>query len=189
MREMITPAERIETQFAKLGTLLRKGAIDQDVFNRKATALREEYETTTPAYEARIKAEKEQNAAMERGRQITASLITQEERHANLIEDLNQLKRKGAIDQETLNRAVDRSSEKLPAVIAMKKKLADVERKAIARKKKLAESWKKVRLATAAAAAVGAGLLIRSVNRQIDRVDALQKACLLYTSPSPRDRG
>ena len=33
-----------------------------------------------------------------------------------------------------------------------------------------------MRLATAAAAAVGAGLLVRSVNRQIDRVDALQKA-------------
>ena len=91
MKDLLTPAERIEIEFAKLGKLLKKGAIDQELWNRKAEQLRKEYDEATGAAQKRRDAEEKLRRTMERGAAVTRKYRTAEEIHNDTIREHQRL--------------------------------------------------------------------------------------------------
>lgn len=176
MSEVLTPAERMEVEFAKLGALLKKGAIDQDVFNRKAQSLRATYQESSEAGKRRAEVEKKLQQTMETGRSLTKSLMNAEERHAATLAKNNRLLKAGAITQETYNRAMIKSRDTLPAVIAAKKKLADAEKRELERVKELTERRRLYGIGLKVAAVAIGAKVVQNLDRQIDRIDDLGKA-------------
>ncbi|MBF0153260.1 MAG: phage tail tape measure protein [Magnetococcales bacterium] len=67
------------------------------------------------ALEHQRTAEEERQRLMERGRQLTESLRTAGERHADEVRELNELLRQGAIDQETYTRAMEQAHDRMLA--------------------------------------------------------------------------
>lgn len=179
MMEVITPQERINVGFARLSELLKKGVIDQDVFNRKARLLREEYDELTGKAEKRREAERKLFEQMREGARITERFKTAEEKHVDTLFRLNRLVKAGAIDQNTYNRALRASRQTLPGVIAAKERLLRAQKIEEQRQERLNRLYRRGRLIMIGTATATAGLaarsFVRSFKDQVDQVDKLNK--------------
>ena len=147
---LMDPVQRYSARVARLGELLRAGAIKQYFFNRAvqelnqtlphviaATQAREDAErraaeataeAVQQAARASAQAERIHNDALREAATITQAVMTAEEEYAAAVGRANAMLRQGFITQETYNRTVAQLQTTLPVVRDELRRIADEER-------------------------------------------------------------
>lgn len=108
-----TGIEKYKAAMLELNVLVKKGAIDQETYNRAVANASK----LLPSYQAQLDRqaqaaaqaaarEKHLSELMNRGASIYASVMTGQQRYKAGLLELNTLLRQGALDQETYNKAV-----------------------------------------------------------------------------------
>lgn len=95
-----TAEERRVKTLARLGDLLKQGAIDQQTYDRAAA-------DASGANEAAAKAEEDRARALARAASITAANLTPQQKYDQEVQELNQHLQAGRISQETYNAALN----------------------------------------------------------------------------------
>ena len=115
--ETRTPLERYMLDMQELNELLNAGAINQDMYNRAAANARDEYRDAsglTKMIEDRQNAlEKTQKDISDRAARVFDETRTPLEEYESELDNLNDLFSKGAINQDTYNRAIAKMRDEL----------------------------------------------------------------------------
>lgn len=107
-RSVQTPLERYKQTQLELDVLVKKGAIDQQTYARAVAAARREMDASSMSTRQRVAAEED---LARRATATYQAVQTPMERYRQRVFELGTLARKGAIDQETYNRAVRQAGD------------------------------------------------------------------------------
>lgn len=108
-----TPAEEFSNAQDRIAKAYEAGAISAETANRLIDAAAEKYGLNAEAAEKLAQQERELQQQRQRSESITKSLMTAEEKYAKTISELEELKKKGHITEETFARGKVKANEAL----------------------------------------------------------------------------
>lgn len=109
MLETSTPAEQLQASLDSLGGILRKGAIDQQTYDRAAEKLSASFRRQRRDIDASEAGFRDMADAERRAMDVTRSLESATDRYDRELRELNSLLKLGAINQQTYAAAAERS--------------------------------------------------------------------------------
>nr|DAK61507.1 MAG TPA: tail tape measure protein [Caudoviricetes sp.] len=126
-QSMQTAEEAYWQRFTQYKELRKAGAITEETYHRALEQSRKTLEAARASSDTAIaaakklkeekarlaQAERDHQAVMERGRQLTQSVEKAQESHNRRVREYRELLKAGAIDQETFRRSVERSNKTL----------------------------------------------------------------------------
>lgn len=113
LRSLVTPTEHVERQLNLLEKAYKEGAIEERIYQEATRRLTDSVRDNTVALNANAEAIRRDNQLIAEGERLTKSLMTVEERHAQELRRLKNLRDQGAIGEMTYHRALAASNAKL----------------------------------------------------------------------------